>query len=542
MALLRNLKLAPRSALSFGLIGLFVLLLGLFALERVHRLSAQAEVIDQQWIPGMLRLEALNKAINRAGIMTFRMVVLLDPQALQANQTGLQQALNEVRTLQAAIAEHVREPQERELIERYQQHAQRFGGAQQTIIDLAAAGRIDDAIGVLNGPIDGEAVQLAISAEALSAYYLEHYQQAADDARQARASAVLGIVLALAAAALATLVLAVLYTRSLLQPLADALGIAQAVAAGELTRQIHLHGKDEPAQLLQALASMQNNLRQTLQQMTHSANELSGAATQLQRTTEHSTHTLQMQNAELEQAAAAVNEMTAVVDEVARNAVSTAEASQTTDSAAQDGLAQVRQTQHSIAQLSEDVTLAGTRVHELAASTEGIARMLEVIRAIAEQTNLLALNAAIEAARAGEAGRGFAVVADEVRALAHRTQQSTAEIEQMMGAVSVVTSHALSAMQGSTERARATLQMALGAGQALEQITSSVEQISARNLVIASAAEQQAQATREVDRNLMRIRDGAADTAQHSGTTQQASEQLVVLACSLRDSVARFRL
>jgi len=169
------------------------------------------------------------------------------------------------------------------------------------------------------------------------------------------------------------------------------------------------------------------------------------------------------------------------------------------------------------------VTQAGARVHDLATSVKGIGRMLDVIRAIAEQTNLLALNAAIEAARAGEAGRGFAVVADEVRALAHRTQQSTGEIEQMMASVSSVTGHALGAMQGSRERANATLQMARSAGDALQQITVSIEQISARNLVIASASEQQAQVAREVDRNLMSIRDSASDSAGSAVTTRIAS-------------------
>jgi methyl-accepting chemotaxis protein len=283
MTVLRNLKLAPRSALSFGLIGLIVLLLGLFALERVHRLSMQAEVIDQQWVPGLLRLEALNKTMNRAGVMTLRMVVLRSPAALRDNQAGLQQALAEAQTLQDALAQHLRQPEERALFERYQQNAQAFGRARQAVIDLAATGKLDDAIAALNGPIDGQALQLAISAYALGTYYLNNYQQAAEQAQQARASAVLGIVIALVVAALATLVLAVLFTRSLVQPLVEALSIAQAVAAGELTRHIEVHGKAEPAQLLQALSAMQGNLRQTLQQMSTSASELSGAANHLQQ-------------------------------------------------------------------------------------------------------------------------------------------------------------------------------------------------------------------------------------------------------------------
>ncbi|WP_286785352.1 MULTISPECIES: MCP four helix bundle domain-containing protein [Pseudomonas] len=167
MTVLRNLKLAPRSALSFGLIGLIVLLLGLCALERVHRLSVQADIIDQHWVPSLLRLEALNKTMNRAGVMTFRMVVLRNPTALRDNQAGLQQTLAEARRLQDALAQNLQQPEERSLFERYQQNAQAFGLARQAVIELAAAGKLDEAVAALNGPIDNQAPQLAISAEAL---------------------------------------------------------------------------------------------------------------------------------------------------------------------------------------------------------------------------------------------------------------------------------------------------------------------------------------------------------------------------------------
>jgi methyl-accepting chemotaxis protein len=171
-----------------------------------------------------------------------------------------------------------------------------------------------------------------------------------------------------------------------------------------------------------------------------------------------------------------------------------------------------------------------------------ISKVLDVIRSIAEQTNLLALNAAIEAARAGDAGRGFAVVADEVRALAHRTQQSTQEIEQMIGGIQSGTDQAVGAMHSSNGRARSTLEVAQAAGTALEQIAQAIASINERNLVIASASEEQAQVAREVDRNLVNIRDLSLQSSAGANQTSAASQELSRLAVDLNSLVARFKV
>ena len=233
--------------------------------------------------------------------------------------------------------------------------------------------------------------------------------------------------------------------------------------------------------------------------------------------------------------------MTAAVDEVARNAVSTSEASNESDATAQQGRQQVIRTVDSINLLAGDVTTTAAQVEQLAGQVRDISKVLDVIRSIAEQTNLLALNAAIEAARAGDAGRGFAVVADEVRALAHRTQQSTQEIEKMIGEVHQGTDKAVQAMQVSKERARTTLEVAQAAGEALDGIASAISRISERNLVIASASEEQAQVAREVDRNLVNIRDLSLQSSAGANQTSAASQELSRLAIDLNALVARFR-
>jgi methyl-accepting chemotaxis protein len=353
-------------------------------------------------------------------------------------------------------------------------------------------------------------------------------------------SAITGIVAVVVIAALLTVLLAWLLTRSIVTPLNRAVLAAQTIAEGNLSKVIDVDGKDEPARLLGALATMQASLRKTIEQIAGSATQLGTAAEELSAVTQDASRGLQQQNNEIEQAATAVNEMTAAVEEVARNAVSTSEASNQSTQAAREGRDRVVETVDAIQTMTHDVHNTSLMIEGLAAQGRDIGKVLDVIRAIAEQTNLLALNAAIEAARAGEAGRGFAVVADEVRALAHRTAQSTQEIEKMVAGIQNGTGEAVASMQQSNQRTQSTLELARAAGVALEQITQSIHLINERNLVIASASEEQAQVSREVDRNLVNIRDLATQSAAGANQTSTATHELSRLAVDLNALVSRF--
>ncbi|WP_379671485.1 methyl-accepting chemotaxis protein [Pseudomonas sp. LS_2] len=289
------------------------------------------------------------------------------------------------------------------------------------------------------------------------------------------------------------------------------------------------------------MSKMQVKLRDTLHLIAGSATQLASAAEELNSVTDESARGLSQQNNEIQQAATAVTEMTSAVEEVARNAVSTSEASREASRSAGDGRDLVQETVGAIERMSADVQATSGLVSNLAEQSRDIGKVLDVIRGLADQTNLLALNAAIEAARAGEAGRGFAVVADEVRALAHRTQQSTSDIERMIGSIQGGTEQAVASMRTSTERAESTLNIARGAGQALDTIAGAVLQINERNLVIASAAEEQAQVAREVDRNLVNINDLSVQSATGAHQTAAASAELSRLAVDLNGLVARFR-
>ncbi|MDG6404202.1 methyl-accepting chemotaxis protein, partial [Pseudomonas quasicaspiana] len=341
---------------------------------------------------------------------------------------------------------------------------------------------------------------------------------------------------------IATLGLAALFTRSLVAPIAKALAVAQQIAANDLSKPIDVDGKDEPGRLLQALSVMQQNLRRTLGELSDSSSQLASTSEEMTAVTEDSLRGVQRQNDEINQAATAINQMSAAVEEVARNASLASTAARDSSQSAENGSKRVGETVSVINELHQAVGVTAVEIDGLAVQVQGISGVLDVIRGIADQTNLLALNAAIEAARAGEAGRGFAVVADEVRALAHRTQQSTAEIEKMIASIQDGAGKAVSAMGHSSERARASLDVAEAAGLALKEITAAIVQINERNMSIASATEEQAQVAREVDRNLTSIRDLSLQTSAGANQTSAASNELSQLAVGLNQLALRFKM
>ncbi|WP_296232780.1 methyl-accepting chemotaxis protein [uncultured Pseudomonas sp.] len=539
---LRNLSIAPRAALGFGLVALLVLLLGSFSLFQMTEMRKQAEAVDQDWLPSVMALGEVSQDILRLRAVTLRLMLNRESEELQRNLRLADDLRNALSTANSTYEKLISSSDERGLYEGFRRAEAAYLQEQGKIVAFVRQGNFDDAIVVSRGTLNQHADEMTRALRDLSELNRQGATEAAREAGQVFDSARTWVVVMMALAALATVVLALLLTRSIVAPLTEAVRLAEVVASGDLTQNIHVEGRDEPAQLLNALKSMQQSLRSTIQSISDSSNQLASASEELHAVTEDSTRGLHQQNTEIEQAATAVNEMTAAVEEVARNAVSTSEASRESNVTAQQGREQVSQTVDSIGQLAADVTATSGEVEQLAERVHEISKVLDVIRSIAEQTNLLALNAAIEAARAGDAGRGFAVVADEVRALAHRTQQSTQEIEQMIGGIQSGTDRAVSAMQSSNGRARSTLEVAQAAGVALEQITQAISSINERNLVIASASEEQAQVAREVDRNLVNIRDLSMQTSAGANQTSAASQELSRLAVDLNNLVARFKV
>ena len=537
---LRNMGIGLRASLSFAVLAGLLVLVGLFGLGQMAKLRESAAIIETAWMPSIENIH--DSAANVAAIRLEALRLLTtDESAVRERSNGL--IAKERAQLQERLDNHqalLSNDQERQLLDQLKTAAAGY----MTIVDQLIQ-RVDQdeqmqALTLLTDKLTPQGVILGRSLDALIDFNQQGAQDAAQSAAQVYQSAqwIVGVIIAVAL--IATLLLAWLLTRSITTPLAQALRAARTIAAGDLSQPIHVQGKDEPAQLLGALATMQEQLQATIRGISESAQQLASAAEEMSSVMEQSTRGLQAQNDEIEQAATAVTQMSAAVDEVAGNAVSSAEASQASDEDSKHGHYQISETISSIQNLVNEVLDASGKAEGLAVQAQDISKVLEVIRGIAGQTNLLALNAAIEAARAGEAGRGFAVVADEVRSLAQRTQDSTEEIEQMITGIQQGTQDTVGALTSSAEHASQTLQRANSAGSALEKITAAISQINQRNLVIASAAEQQASVAREVDRSLVNIRDLSTQTAAGATQTSAASQELSRLAVDLNGLVTRF--
>ncbi|MGY2197728.1 methyl-accepting chemotaxis protein [Pseudomonas gingeri] len=540
MSSIRSLNIAPRAGLGFGLLALMVCLLGGFALLQMGNMRQQSEAVETNWLPSVMAVGEISQDLLRVRALTLRLLLNRDPQVLAENEAKLNHLKSGLDKAQGRYEALMSLPREQEMFERFKGVEQQYLQRQQQVMALSGEGRLEDAVRIVNGEMNQLADEMATTLHELVELNKHHATQATDLAQAVFSRSRIWVAGMIALTALITVGLALLLTRSIVLPLAQSLGVAEVVASGDLTAVIDVDGHDEPARLQAALKDMQQRLRETIRQISDSSSQLASASEELSCVTEDATRGLHQQSLEIEQAATAVNQMTAAVEEVASNAVATSEASRESDRIAQHGREQVRQAVLSIESLADDVSGNVLQVEDLAQKVYGISKVLEVIRSVAEQTNLLALNAAIEAARAGEAGRGFAVVADEVRGLAHRTQQSTQEIEQMIGAIQQGTEQAVSAMQKSNGRARSTLEVAKAAGDALDEIATAITLINERNIVIASASEEQAAVAREVDRNLMNIRDLALQTSAGANQTSAASQELSRLAVDLNGLVARF--
>ena len=537
-----QLTTAQRIVIGFAIAPLALVGLVFYALHDLATLKQQSEQIVQQDWPKIAPIMVISTGVRDNGRNTRDLLIDQDnQQAQEAIGTTRQRITQAFATLEPLFDT----AEGKAAYAALKTHRETYVAAFTQVQALIKQGAREQGLAQLKQQVVPAELEVFKSLDALMAMqgrlFVEREQAAQilyDDARRTMIGLFLLCVSLVVAAA-------VIVTRSVTRPLGgepdEVARVLSHIAQGDLTIEVPL-GNSADGSVMRNLHQMQQNLNQMVRQIAASVDGVASSSEELSAVSSQTSSSLQLQGQEIEQAATAVNEMTAAVDEVARNAVSTSEASRLSEQTAQLGRAQVQETVASINTLATGVVETSERIQQLAGRVQDISGVLDVIRSIADQTNLLALNAAIEAARAGDAGRGFAVVADEVRALAHRTQTSTQEIEQMIGNIRQDTEHAVAAMHSSSERVQATLGVAQRSGEALDEITRSISQINERNLMIASATEEQALVAREVDRNLVGIRNLSQQVLQGALHTETAGHDLAGMAGELHQTVARFKV
>ncbi|MEH8017281.1 methyl-accepting chemotaxis protein [Rheinheimera muenzenbergensis] len=539
--MLRTITIQKRLLAAFGVLALLLAITGIFSLQSISKVRAQADMVETNLLPAISYLGQVESLTAETRAMTLRLLLAIDItqegktferiDTLNKEKTAVSKqyeatiVLAEERTLYKTFADVDAEYTE-------------LQGRALALLKQEELGAAQDLLDRMNPLADKMVEQL----KQLSAVN----QQAAADARKASIATydtakftVISLIIIAIAIAMG---IAILISRSVNAPLAQAVLSARYIADGDLTQSLTVDGNDELTELAQALKQMQQKLRDAIGHIASSSSQLASAAEQLNVITDESAKALQLQNDEVQQAATAITEMSSAVDEVADTALKTSEASSQSAELAKDGAKKVLQTSNVIEKMNGDVQHSTKVISTLADKVSSINQVLEVIRSVADQTNLLALNAAIEAARAGEAGRGFAVVADEVRSLAHRTQTSTGEIEQMIQQVQTSAKEAVNAMNLISGNADNAKQVATAAAEALTLIDKNIMEISDQNHVIAGAAEEQSKVAREIDRNIVTISDLASQTADGSSQTTASAGELSRLAIELNALVSKFKV
>lgn len=540
--MLRKIKIGSRLAVIFALMLLLSIIVGGVALYHFHDTEKNLHNIADRRLPAALLAGDMNREFLLIRLYTVNVIFANSDADRQARRATLQEAMRSYQRASDEASNFHKTPAGSAVFNRALQAKQQYDQLHQQLLALVDKGLLDEAESFRHQGINDAARQVSEALLEIAKYQQTTANQQADNAQHSIHMATTTMIIMLIAAVMIAGLLGWLLSRSLVQPMRHAVQVSEKIAAGELDQVIEDDAPDESGQMLRSMARMQRQLQKTVYEINQSSSQLAATSEELSVVTEQSSRVLHQQSEELEQGATAVTELTTAIEEVARSAAATSLDSERANDKAKQGKERVNHTVQTIQTLDSELQQSRQGVQQLEVSVKNIGSVLDVIRAIAEQTNLLALNAAIEAARAGDSGRGFAVVADEVRALAHRTQESTKEIERMMQAVQAETRSTVDSMLSCSNKASETLQIAQQAGDALQLIAEAIAQISDQNLTIASAAEQQATVAREVDRNLVNIRDLSQQTSAGANETQASSAELARLAQQLSTLVNHFKV
>ncbi|WP_323899424.1 methyl-accepting chemotaxis protein [Aeromonas caviae] len=549
---MNTMTIGKKLTAGFAVLGLMMAFIGGFSLFEFSKMNRAAIGFTDSILPAVVRTSTLGETINALRRYELDVFLVADDAQQRAryrneSEKSLQEAARQIVAHDGTIWAEDRE--ERRAFDIVKADWERYVALHQRIRQMQDSGQMAEARHLFMG--EGVTLYTNLTKSVGELIRINHGYSVGSRAEVIAAfdSAKLSVTLALVMGLALVVALSVVLTRQIRDPLIMLARQAQRIASGDLGRgelQEWVRGnrfnRDELGQLGSAIDRMQGALAELVSEISGSVSQLSSAVEEVSAISEQSAKGMASQQGEVSQVATAMNEMQSTVNEVARNTTDAMGAAKQASRTSTQGNQVVRSAIGSIEQVSRQIEQAGSVVQQLETDSASISMVLDVIRGIAEQTNLLALNAAIEAARAGEQGRGFAVVADEVRSLAQRTQASTAEISKMIEVLQERTAEAGSAMQLSRQQMQESVELAREAGSSIDSINGAVTQITDMNTLIATATEQQNAVTEELNRSIVKIHTAADENAQGAQQTAQACVELSRLATSLHHMTQRFTL
>ena len=549
---MNTMTIGKKLTAGFAVLGLMMAFIGGFSLFEFSKMNRAAIGFTDSILPAVVRTSTLGETINALRRYELDVFLVADDAQQKAryrneSEKSLQEAARQIVAHDGTIWAEDRE--ERRAFDIVKADWERYVALHQRIRQMQDSGQMAEARHLFMG--EGVTLYTTLSKSVGDLIRINHGYSVGSRAEVIAAfdSAKLSVTLALVIGLALVVALSVVLTRQIRDPLIMLARQAQRIASGDLGRgelQEWIRGnrfnRDELGQLGSAIDRMQGALAELVSEISGSVSQLSSAVEEVSAISEQSAEGMASQQGEVSQVATAMNEMQSTVNEVARNTTDAMGAAKQASRTSTQGNQVVRSAIGSIEQVSRQIEQAGSVVQQLETDSASISMVLDVIRGIAEQTNLLALNAAIEAARAGEQGRGFAVVADEVRSLAQRTQASTAEISKMIEVLQERTAEAGSAMQLSRQQMQESVELAREAGSSIDSINGAVTQITDMNTLIATATEQQNAVTEELNRSIVKIHTAADENAQGAQQTAQACVELSKLANTLHHMTQRFTL
>ncbi|MGU5664002.1 methyl-accepting chemotaxis protein [Aeromonas sanarellii] len=539
----KHLSIGKKIAAVFSVIAVINILFGLFLASELRGVRDRVLNFTDSTLPSVISVENLLYDVSYVRRAQFALLMVEDVVDMQVRRGRIQESLGKVEQALGAYEATVGAEHERRAFNRVRQHWLQYLGAVNRVDQLFSLGDREQARDVLFGS-NAAYTELEQSVNALVEVNLGFV-------RENRGSLLGSVnrVTLFASASIGALLLFMgvmtwFLTRQICLPLQAVVAQANAIAQGDLTHDLdRLHiGQDELGMLARASLKMQDNLRGLIEEVVAAVTQLGAAIEEVSTVSEQSAQGIQSQQQEIAQVATAMAQMKATVADVAGNTEVASESASSANALARRGNQDVQGTLVAITRVAEEMEQAGTLVAELERESAQINLVVDVIRGIAEQTNLLALNAAIEAARAGEQGRGFAVVADEVRTLAGRTQASTGEIVAIIETLQVRANQAKAVTGQSCEMIRQCVSQSERTGSGIQQIEEAVAQIADMAIQIASACGEQDAVSDELGRNVARINDSANEVAGGADHTARACLELSQLAAGLRQTMGRFRL